>query len=72
MGYIQDFEVRIRVMLDGVVPEATLNEVLKVMKETVVESYKNGIEHGRLTREETQTPARSASWRGRPAKRRGT
>ncbi len=56
MGYIQDFEVRIRVMLEGNIPEALLEEVLKVTKETVIESYRNGIEHGRLNRD-SKTPA---------------
>ncbi len=64
MGYIQDFEVHIRVMLEGKIPEALLEEVLKVTKETVLESYRNGIEHGRLNRE-TKSPA----YKGKPTHR---
>ncbi len=67
MGYMQDFEARLRAVLENA-PESAVERAVKIAKETVVESYRNGIEHGKLTREETQKPART--WR--PAKRRGT
>ena len=64
---MQEFEARLRAVLENA-PESAVERAVKIAKETVYESYQNGIEHGKLTREETQTPAR----RWRPAKRRGT
>ncbi len=68
LSYMQDFEARLRAVLEGYAPETAVEKAVKIAKETVVESYRNGIEHGKLTREETPKPAR----RWRPAKRRST
>ena len=47
MGYIHEFEVKLTELLAGV-DEATRKAVLTYVKRTVVESYKNGIEAGKV------------------------
>ncbi len=56
MGYMQDFEARLRAVLEYA-PERAVEKAVKIAKETVVESYRNGIEHGRLLTENGNAPA---------------
>jgi hypothetical protein len=46
MGYIHEFEQLLAPMLNEL-DEVTRKEVLQVVKKTVVESYRNGIEAGK-------------------------
>jgi hypothetical protein len=46
MGYIHEFEQTLAPMLSGL-DEAMQKDVLQVVKKTVVESYRNGIEAGK-------------------------
>ena len=48
MGYIHDFEERLDKLLAGV-DEATRAAVVKLAKETVLESFKNGITAAKMT-----------------------
>jgi hypothetical protein len=48
MGYIHEFEQLLAPML-STLDEATRTEVMRVVKTTVVESYRNGIEAGKAS-----------------------
>ena len=48
MGYIHDFEERLDKLLAGV-DEETRTAVVKLAKETVLESFKNGITTAKMT-----------------------
>lgn len=44
MGYIQDMERELKALLEGLPDEDKKKNIIKYMKEKVLESYRNGLE----------------------------
>ena len=49
MGYLQDFEAELKEKLKDI-PEDSQKQLTRYIKEKIVESFKNGIQAGRLVK----------------------